>query len=138
MPGQDSAADLQRLLDAVGGLQARVLMSTGAVPPGALIAAPNAATCAFVPHQAVLPHASLMISHGGHGSVAAALAHGVPLVCMPGVGADQPVVAARVEALGAGKTVSRAAPANELRDMASHVMTTAAFRAAARRRSRPP
>ena len=133
MPGQDSAGDLQRILDAVGGLQARVLVSTGTVPPGALTAAPNTAVRAFVPHQAVLPHASLMISHGGHGSVAAALAHGVPLVCMPGVGADQPVVAARVEALGAGKTVSRAAPADELRDTASQVMTTAGYRAVARR-----
>jgi UDP:flavonoid glycosyltransferase YjiC (YdhE family) len=26
-----------------------------------------------------------MISHGGHGGVAPALAHGVPLLCIPGV-----------------------------------------------------
>ena len=136
MPGQASAADLQHLLDAVGGLHARVLVSTGAIPPCTLTAAANTALSAFVPHQAVLPHASLMISHGGHGSVTAALAHGVPLVCMPGAGADQPVVAARVEALGAGKTVSGVAPAGELADAASQVMTTAAFRAAARRLAR--
>ena len=74
MPGQASAADLQHLLDAVGGLHARVLVSTGAIPPCTLTAAANTALSAFVPHQAVLPHASLMISHGGHGSVTAALA----------------------------------------------------------------
>jgi UDP:flavonoid glycosyltransferase YjiC (YdhE family) len=136
LTGQASAADLQHVVDAVGGLHARVLVSTGAIPPGMLTAATNSALAAFVPHQAVLPHASLMISHGGHGSVTAALAHGVPLVCMPGAGADQPVVAARVAALGAGKTVSRAAPAGELGDAASQVMTTAAFREAARRLAR--
>ena len=136
MAGQDSAADLQHVLDAVGGLRARVLVSTGAIPPGTLTAAANTAVAAFVPHQAVLPHASLMISHGGHDSVTAALAHGVPLVCMPGAGADQPAVAARVEALGAGKTVSRAAPAGELRDAASQVLATRAFQQAARRLAR--
>ena len=77
-----------------------------------------------------------MISHGGLGSVAAALAHGVPLVCVPGTGADQPAVAARVEALGAGMTVNRQAPSGELRDAASHVLATAAFRAAARELAR--
>lgn len=136
MPGQTSAADLQHVLDAVASLDARVLVSTGAIPPGTLTAAANTALSAFVPHQAVLPHASLMISHGGHGSVTAALAHGVSLVCVPGAGADQPVVAARVEALGVGKTISRQAPADELRDAASHVMATAAFREAARRLAR--
>jgi len=90
----------------------------------------------FHPHQAVLPHASLMISHGGHGSVTAALAHGVPLVRVPGAGADQPIVASRVAALGAGTTVTRQAPAGELRDAAVDVMATATFSAAARELAR--
>ena len=130
MPGQASPADLQHVLDA------RVLASTGPVPSRALTAPANTALFPFVPHQAVLPHASLMISHGGHGSVTAALAHGVPLVCVPGTGADQPVVAARVAALGAGKMISRDAPARELRDAAAEVMATAAFRASAARLAR--
>jgi hypothetical protein len=50
--------------------------------------------------------------------------------------ADQPVVAARVEALGAGKTVSRAAAADGLRDAAACVLATPAFRQAARRLAR--
>ena len=71
-----------------------------------------------IPHQAVLPHASLVISRGGHGSVTAALAHEVPLVCVPGTGADQRAVAARVAALGADKMISRDTLAGELRDAA--------------------
>jgi len=136
MPGQDSAADLQHVLDAAGGLDARVLASTGPILRATLTAAVNTALFPFIPHQAVLPHASLMISHGGHGSVTAALAHGVPLVCVPGTGADQPIVAARVAALGAGMTVSRQAPVTELRDAASDVMATATFRATARELAR--
>ena len=136
MPGQDSAADLQHALDAAGGLDARVLASTGPIPRRALTAAANTVLFPFIPHQAVLPHASLIISHGGHGTVIAALAHGVPLVCVPGAGADQPIVAARVAALGAGTTVSRQAPVGELRDAACDVMATATFRAAARELAR--
>ncbi len=74
-----------------------------------------------------------MITHGGHGSVMAALAHGVPLVCIPGVGADQPIIAARTEALGAGTTKSPQAPASELHDAAEHVLSTPSYHHAARR-----
>jgi len=74
-----------------------------------------------------------MISHGGHGGVAAALAHGVPLLCIPGIGADQPVIAARVEALGAGTMISADADASQLRDAAAQVLANAGYRQAARR-----
>jgi UDP:flavonoid glycosyltransferase YjiC (YdhE family) len=59
----------------------------------------------FVPHELVLDEAALMITHGGHGSVMIALSKGVPLVCVPSLGADQPLIAERIEALGLGKAV---------------------------------
>jgi MGT family glycosyltransferase len=133
MPGQTTPALLQHVLDALDSLPVRVLLTTGPVAPEALRAPANAAVVAFAPHPAVLPQASLMISHGGHGGVATALAHGVPLLCIPGVGADQPVIAARVEALGAGKMISADAEASQLRDAAAHVLTKASYRQAARR-----
>jgi MGT family glycosyltransferase len=133
MPGQTTPALLQHVLDALESLPVRVLLTTGPVAPDALRAPANAAVVAFAPHPAVLPQASLLISHGGHGGVAAALAHGVPLLCIPGPGADQPVIAARVEALGAGKMISADAQASQLRDAAAQVLTKASYRQAARR-----
>jgi len=133
MPGQTTPALLQHVLDALAGLRARVLLTTGPVAPDALRSPANAAVVAFAPHPAVLPAAGLMISHGGHGGVAAALAHGVPLLCIPGIGADQPVIAARVEALGAGKMISADADASQLRDAAAEVLANASYRQAARR-----
>jgi len=133
MPGQTTPALLQHVLDALAGLRARVLLTTGPVPPDALRAPANAAVVAFAPHPAVLPEASLLISHGGQGGVTAALAHGVPLLCIPGLGADQPVIARRVEALGAGKMISAGAEASQLRDTAAQVLTEASYRQAARR-----
>jgi len=136
MPGQTTPALLQHVLDALADLPARVLITTSTVPPGTLTPPPNAAVTAWLPHQAILPSTSLMITHGGHGSVTAALAHGVPLVCIPRPGADQPIIATRVEALGAGQTVSRQAPARELHDAAGHVLATRSYQQIAGRLAR--
>ncbi|HLY32420.1 MAG TPA: nucleotide disphospho-sugar-binding domain-containing protein, partial [Ktedonobacterales bacterium] len=38
----------------------------------------------------------------GHGTVTAALAHGVPLACLPNTTSDQPALATQIAALGAG------------------------------------
>jgi UDP:flavonoid glycosyltransferase YjiC (YdhE family) len=80
-----------------------------------------------------MPEASLMVSHGGHGGIVAALAHGVPLPCIPAVGADQPVIARRVEASGAGLMISADTSASQLRDAATKVLATASCRRAAQR-----
>lgn len=56
----------------------------------------------FVPQTRLLPHCDLVVSHGGSGSVAGALAHGVPMLLIP-LGADQPLNADRVAALGLGR-----------------------------------
>jgi UDP:flavonoid glycosyltransferase YjiC (YdhE family) len=66
----------------------------------------------------------------------AALAHGVPLVCLPALGADQGIIAGRVEALGAGKALPGQVGANELRSAVEQVMVTPAYRVAAQRLGR--
>jgi UDP:flavonoid glycosyltransferase YjiC (YdhE family) len=59
----------------------------------------------------VLPQAAAVVTHAGLGTVHAALAHGLPLVCLP-IGRDQPDNAARVEWHGAGlRLSSRSSPA---------------------------
>jgi MGT family glycosyltransferase len=133
MPGQTSPALLQRVLNALESLPLRVLLATGPVSPEILTTPPNAAVVGYVPHAAVLPYAALAINHAGHGSVMAALAHGVPLVCLPTLGADQSIIAGRVQALGAGKAIPGQAGANELRSAVEQVMTTPAYREAAER-----
>ena len=57
-----------------------------------------------MPHGEVLPHASLVVTHAGLGTVMSALSHGVPLLCLP-LGRDQFFNAAMVERLGAGRVL---------------------------------
>ncbi|MGO8695824.1 MAG: glycosyltransferase [Rectinemataceae bacterium] len=131
---QGSEAALQGVLDALEHLPARILLTTGgAFAPAALHAPSNAAVYGFIPHEVVLPHADLMLTHGGHGSVMAALAYGVPLVCKPSVGTDQPIIAARVEAVGVGRAVSSTAGGEELRYAVEKTLRDPSSRTAAGR-----
>ena len=52
----------------------------------------------------MLPDCDLVVSHGGSGSVLGALTHGLPMVLLP-LGADQPLNAARCEALGVARVL---------------------------------
>jgi len=131
MPGQASSARAQQVLDALADKAIRVVMTTGAFPPETLSPPGNAAVFGVVPHSAILPEAAVMVTHGGHGSVMGALAHGVPLVCIPGVGADQPIVGERIVAVGAGKLVAPDA-VGELGDAVAQVLSNPTYRAAAR------
>ena len=58
----------------------------------------------FMPQAALLPHCDLVVSHAGSGSVLGALTHGLPMVLLP-LGADQPLNAARCEALGVARVL---------------------------------
>jgi MGT family glycosyltransferase len=108
-------ASVQRVLDAVAGLPVRALLTAGpALDPDTLRLPANAQAVAFVPHRAVFPHAALVVTHAGWQTVNAALADGVPLVCMP-AGRDQPDNAARVVFAGAGVKVSERISSKRLR-----------------------
>lgn len=87
----------------------------------------------FVAQAEILPHADLVISHGGSGSVLGALAHGRPMVVLP-IGADQPLNAERISALGVGRSLNavRATP-DDVRAAASSVLADATYREAAGR-----
>ncbi len=61
----------------------------------------------FVPQDTVLPSADLVVSHGGSGSLLAALAHGLPSVLLP-LGADQPHNAERASELGLARVLTAA------------------------------
>jgi MGT family glycosyltransferase len=99
---QDHATTLRRVIAGLGRLPVRGLVTTGPeLDPSQLDPPPNVTVVRSAPHAAVLAHAAAAITHGGHGSVAKALAAGVPQVCIP-ISRDQPDVAARLVAAGAG------------------------------------
>jgi MGT family glycosyltransferase len=111
---------LRRVLAALAELPVRVFMTVadhvdrariGRVPP-------NATVSTYVRHAAVLPHADLLVTHAGLGSVVAALAHGVPMVALP-LGREQPDNARALVRMGAGVALAADAPIEDIRAAAA-------------------
>lgn len=109
------AQDVYRAtLDALAGLDARVLLTTGsqeittALRPGPA----NARIETWVAQDRVFPEAAAIVCHGGSGTVTGALAAGLPLAVLP-LFADQMENARRVEAVGAGIRVAGRPPSCE-------------------------
>lgn len=106
---QDQAGCLQRVIDGLGTLPVRAVVTTGpALDPAALRAERNTTVVAAAPHGRVLAQAAAVVTHGGHGTVVKALAAGVPMVVLSH-GRDQADNAARVVARGAGIACRRTA-----------------------------
>ncbi len=113
----DQAKSVQRVLDALAPLPVRVLLTAGPALDTELLRIPgNTHAVAFLAHRMVLPHTALVITHAGWQTVNAALADGVPLLCIPG-GRDQPDNAARVVLAGAGVRAPRNASPRKLRQL---------------------
>lgn len=113
---------LQKLVDALSGLRVPVLVTTGpAVAPASVRPAPNSRIVSFVPHDHLLPKASLLVTHAGLGTVMNALRHGVPMLCLP-MGRDQFFNAGRVEALDAGRTIDADADPDTIAVLAQQML----------------
>jgi UDP:flavonoid glycosyltransferase YjiC (YdhE family) len=100
---------LQKVVDATKQLDARVVVTTGPViAPDELRAHPRAEVHRYVPHGELMPHASLVVGHGGHATTMRALAHDLPVLVLPlHPMLDQPMVGEAVQQAGAGRTLSR-------------------------------
>jgi UDP:flavonoid glycosyltransferase YjiC (YdhE family) len=111
--------------------------TSGTFEPELLSTSPNARVVEDLSHDDVMPSVAVAVSHAGHGTTLAALMHGVPLVCVPGLGRDQVPIAKRVAELGLGVAlIERSEPA-DVRDAVSRILRDPSFhRRAAAFRSR--
>lgn len=125
-------AGLPPVLDALAALPIEGVLTLGGALPASVIQAPaNFTVREFVPHEAILPCTSVVVSHGGLSTITMSLAYGVPLVCIP-QGRDQTLNAERVASAGVGIHVPRDAPASEMADAVTRVLDDGRYRAAAR------
>ena len=119
---QDQGPILRRVVEALSTLPVRAVVTLGQMlDPGEVGSSANVAVVASVPHRSVLPQASLVISHCGHGTTIKALAAGVPMVCIP-MGRDQNDTAARVVEAGAGVRLRTSASSARIRTAVSQVL----------------
>lgn len=129
----DEIPVLSRVLGALAHERARVVATVGDhADPYDLMAPANAVVSRFVQHAAILPHADLVISHGGIGTSLAAMAHGVPVLFLP-LGRDQPVNAAAIAATGAATVLPSTAGAGQIARAVEEILRDPSYSEAARR-----
>jgi UDP:flavonoid glycosyltransferase YjiC (YdhE family) len=129
----DELPVLQRVVAAMGRASVRGVATVGDhVEPGDLDAPDGVAVLGYVRHAAVLPWASAVVSHAGLGTVLAALAHGLPLVCLP-LGREQPANAEAVARVGAGVVLDPSSTAEVVADAIRRAVDDLELRAGAAR-----
>jgi MGT family glycosyltransferase len=129
---QHQEAVLRRMAAALALLPLEVVITVGpAVEVDAIAPARNVAVVRYIAHRTILPDCALVITHAGLGTVMAALAHGVPLLCLP-MGREQHDNAARVAACGAGLVLPPHADADEISQAIRAMLAAPEYRTAAR------
>jgi hypothetical protein len=119
------------LLEAVGSLPVKALLTTGPVMPREELGVipDNVRVERFVPQMEIMPYASAVVCHGGSGTLLSTLATGCPVVVIP-LFADQPANARAAEAAGAGLAVFTH-HADEIAKAIRAVLTSESIRAGA-------
>ncbi len=129
----EQQSSLQAVVDALGTLPVRGLVTTGpALDPDVITAPANVTVLASAPHSQVLQHARAVVTHGGHGTVMKTLAAGVPMVVMPH-GRDQKDNGVRIRAHGAGLVLPRNASSRRIAAAVKQVLGDSSFTENARR-----
>jgi zeaxanthin glucosyltransferase len=129
-----SEAIFKTIAQACDGLGVQLVLSLGGgLEPERLGELPgDPIVVGYAPQLEMVKRAALVITHAGLNTVLESLAAGVPLVALP-QGNDQPGVAARVAASGAGLVVtSRRLNVARLREAVRRVLVEEKFRAAAK------
>jgi UDP:flavonoid glycosyltransferase YjiC (YdhE family) len=135
--GFDQRLRLERTIEALTDRPYRVLVTGLAGSLDAIRQHGHMVSADYIPHEAVLPSASVIVTHAGHGSVTASLAHGVPLVCLPNAPSDQPGLAAQLQRLRAAKTLNGdLATSVDIGAAVDEVLTDPSYVEAARRLAR--
>jgi zeaxanthin glucosyltransferase len=131
---QNGSEEIFRIIAAAcAGLDAQLVISLGGGLDqerlGALAGDP--VVVQFAPQLEILKRAAAVITHAGMNTVLESLVEGLPMVCIP-LGNDQPGVAARVAARGAGLVVPlRKLNAKLLRSAVKAILEDGKYRQAA-------
>jgi MGT family glycosyltransferase len=130
---QNQAPLLRRVVEALSTLPVRAVVTVGQMLDSHEIpATDNVVVVESAPHRPILAHASLAVSHCGHGTTIKTLAAGVPMVCVP-MGRDQNDTAARVVFHGAGIRLPPRASVTKIRDTVRRALDDDSIRANAGR-----
>lgn len=130
---QNQGPMIQQCINAIGQLDVRGLVTLGLAMENEVFDLPqNVKIIKSAPHSQVFPHADLVITHGGHGTIMRALSYGIPLICMP-MGRDQNDNAAKVSFHGCGLQLSKKTEASKIKSAVENILLDQKFKENAKR-----
>ena len=130
---QGQTEQITRAIEALAPLPVRGVVTLGpALEPAAFPAPEHILVVQSASHDALIPEASLLITHAGHGTAVRAIRHGVPVLAMP-MGRDQADNASRIVVRGAGLRLDPSASPEAIREAATRILDDTAFAEGARR-----
>lgn len=133
---QNQAGLIRRIITALGGMPVDAVVTVGpAMADADIQATDNVTLLHSAPHDTVMREVSVVVTHGGHGTVTRALLSGRPLLVLP-MGRDQADNAARVVARGAGLRLASEAGVDEIASALARLVYEPNFHAAAARLGR--
>jgi MGT family glycosyltransferase len=126
---QNQAALLRRIVTALGSMDLDAVVTVGPAMEKETLQAPaNVSILHSAPHDTVMREVSLVVTHGGHGTVTRSLVNGVPLLVIP-MGRDQGDNAARVVAREAGLSLTDSATEEEIVSAVGRLVSEPHFKA---------
>jgi UDP:flavonoid glycosyltransferase YjiC (YdhE family) len=130
-----TARRLQDAIDGCAALPAHVVVTTGPhVDPASLRVPAGVEVHRYVPHDEMMPRASVVLGHGGHGTAMRALAHDAAVVVTPlDAKADHRRVGRSIERCGAGRLVAAKARPEAIGAAVGALLADGPHRAAAAR-----
>jgi UDP:flavonoid glycosyltransferase YjiC (YdhE family) len=124
---QNQRRTIENAITAIAGLPVKGLVTLGpSMAKERFAAANNVTIVPAIPHSQVFPLANAVVTHAGHGTLMRALAHGLPVVCLP-MGRDQTDNAARIVHQGAGLKLSAKAGPHRIAAAINRVLNEPEF-----------
>ncbi len=126
---QGSSAKFQSAIDALAVLPVHAVVTVGdSIDPATVKPASNVIVFATADHDDLMRRATLVVTHGGHGTFMRALTHGLPMVVIPGMAHDQAPNAVAAQTWGVGRALPGDANAEAMRSAVKDVLASPIYR----------
>lgn len=119
---QNQAKAIQNSINALASLPVNGIVTLGPAMENQDFMMPNnVVVMKSVKHSMLFPHANLVITHGGHGTIIRALSCGLPIICLP-MGRDQGDNAIKVAIKGCGIKLSPKSTPNRIQNAVKQIL----------------
>jgi MGT family glycosyltransferase len=133
---QGQTDQITRAIEALSPLPVRAVVTLGPALDAAAFPAPDhVVVLQSASHDALIPGASLLITHAGHGTAVRAIRNGAPVLALP-MGRDQADNASRIALRGAGLRLDPTAAPPAIRTAVQTILAEPRFAEAAARLGR--